>query len=796
MNSKTEKLAFLHKLGKETDIHDILEEILPEFGFSDVKITHEKGNEPEYGKDLVCSKIDMLEDKKDWYAFVVKKGRIKGSSGAIREIEDQVSECFKYPYKSLGQTKRIPINKVKVITNEHFSSGAKNKIFESNNDERANIDFWDDEKLITLIDKYYPKFWIQGSKQYKKYVERIQNRIKSDSIIKSLIVDDKKAAKLLSNIIDPRLNERITNEDGSIKWVPRPSNTIVSIPNNSIIIGEPGSGKSTLFKTLSNEIITQNSLRNNHEFYPVILTFKEIASTGFDLKKAVEYFFNKEWMKDLSIDFQSIINTNSLVVFIDALDELPQVELKEKALNAIGLFNDNHPDIKVICSSRPSDYLFHNCETSGFRYLEISDLNREQVENFLYNYFGDNVIKSKSLLKSLKDSEILEKLPKTPMTIALITMLFDEKEVEIPATIADLYENFVNLLIGKVTAQETFELIESGAKHRILCLIAKSFHVQLKRSMQRSDVEKLINDYSLERGQKLKASNILDEILNQVGILYINDREEVEFKHQSFQEYFTAFEIFHHRQTDRKLFIGKFNDLWWQNVAIFFAGMSKDAPQLLDDILDNSIPKNLSEYISNTGGIGRLLQALYNTPINNRVKGIERGLKNTTEALNLIESGDKEEHKFWQNFSKYGLMQVFGGWFKHNNWSITLKEPLSNNFDEKIRLLDNNQLSKTEIFDLEFQLFLSSAILASDDFIDFERLETLVNKSKLLNFDLLATLDTYYKSLIKHLPKHYKKDDQLKTIHRRIRKKIQGIPTFEDIVNEPIKNRLIEDNRK
>ena len=236
MKNKTEKQEYFNTIKKETDIHMILEELLPEMGFSDVKVTHEKGNKPEFGKDLVCSKLDEIESKKDWFAFVVKKGRVSGSSGVVREIENQVFECFKYPYKSLEQTKKIPINKVKVITNEHFSSGAIDKIFESNNDERANIDFWDGEKLIQFIDKYYPKFWVRGSKQYKKYIERLQERISVDNSIKSLSIDNKKVEKLLNNMIEPKLSERITNEDGSIKWISKKADTIINLPNNSLLL--------------------------------------------------------------------------------------------------------------------------------------------------------------------------------------------------------------------------------------------------------------------------------------------------------------------------------------------------------------------------------------------------------------------------------------------------------------------------------------------------------------------------------------------------------------------------------
>ena len=54
MKSKIEKQEYLNSIKKETDIHSVLEDLLPEMGFSDVKVTQEKGNKLEFGKDLVC----------------------------------------------------------------------------------------------------------------------------------------------------------------------------------------------------------------------------------------------------------------------------------------------------------------------------------------------------------------------------------------------------------------------------------------------------------------------------------------------------------------------------------------------------------------------------------------------------------------------------------------------------------------------------------------------------------------------------------------------------------------------
>ena len=169
-------------------------------------------------------------------------------------------------------------------------------------------------------------------------------------------------------------------------------------------------------------------------------------------------------------------------------------------------------------------------------------------------------------------------------------------------------------------------------------------------------------------------------------------------------------------------------------------------------------------------------------------------MENTISILDILTtekaSDDRKDLIFWQNFSKYGLMQVFGGWFKHSNWSITLVEPISEYFEEKLKLLADEK--KEDTFKLEFQLFLISSILASDTFIEFEKLKKLVETSKLNNLDLLAIIDMHYNSLMKHLPKSFRKNEELKTIHKRVKKKIQSIPEFAEYVNKPINQLLIE----
>lgn len=67
----------------------------------------------------------------------------------------------------------------------------------------------------------------------------------------------------------------------------------------------------------------------------------------------------------------------------------------------------------------------------------------------------------------------------------------------------------------------------------------------------------------------------------------------------------------------------------------------------------------------------------------------------------------------------------------------------------------------------------------------------MVENSKMNNLEILAILDTHYNTLIRLLPKSYRKNDELKAIHKKIRKKIQSIQDFADEVNIPINKKLL-----
>lgn len=783
--NKQDKLDYLHDIKREVDIHSLLAEILPKLGFKDVAITHEKGNMPENGKDLVCSLYDQLEDKKDWYAFVVKKGTISGTSSQINEIESQIKDCFKYEYKSLNTTsERVRINKVKVVTNEHFSSGAKEKILSNPDVDRANVDFWDDEKLILLIDNKYPKYWQNGSPIYKEYVEKFLTSIEQDDFSKRLGLSDSKIKKLVNLFVEPTLLEKEENENGQIIYKQRKTASVLQSNKSVFIIGESGSGKSTLFRQLSKQIVEQNSLRNDYELYPIIISFNQIKRNNFSIEKTIHEYFSNELYNDLMIDANSILRGNKCVMFIDALDEIASNTEKELAFDCIQSFSEQYPSIKLICTSRPSDFLYQCCTDKGFRSLEIDGINRRQMTQYIQTYFSGNEILSKRLIKSLQDSGLWDKLPQTPMTLALITVIFDEKHLEIPSTITDLYSIFIDLLLKKFEFKSTIDIIETDIKHRLLANLAKEMHIKKLVSIAKDDALRIISSYLQDRGQyNVNIEELLNDIINNNALLIYNERAELQFKHLSFQEYLTAYELYHHRQAERSIFVKEFHKLWWQNVAIFYAGFSKDAPMLLDEII--SVCRNTKGIISQFNvmtGIGRLMQSLYSTPVKNRIDGVCLTSKLACDiALELINTSDPKFALF-KNFSKYGIYQMLLAGFELSHHSITLQEPLKLAFERfASKITDIETPNFTELY----PMFVISATMGNSSFSNYEPYRFVIEQTT-NDLSLIALEEMWFRVNYKEMTKEQKEEENAIWIKKKILKRMQQLGDISHLVNVPL----------
>lgn len=292
---------------------------------------------------------------------------------------------------------------------------------------------------------------------------------------------------------------------------------------------------------------------------------------------------------------------------------------------------------------------------------------------------------------------MIERLPMSPLTISLISILFEEKEMEIPATISDIYDNFNTLIIGKAIVSSKIEFIDISFKERIISIYAYEL---LKEPNHIPFTKKKFIDFfkSYYDGKTLPIKkgvleDVLEYLINNTGILCLKDGERVQFTHDSYMEYYSALEIFkHQRKTEEAKLIDNFFDPHWQNVAVFYAGMSKDMPDFLNDIKQKlSESSNIGDFMSAILGTGYLLQASYQTDNVIRKDLITEALRLSLENLRLFKMMAADDYQLFKNYNLPILTLINFIYFYESFNSITLSEPLKLAFSEKYLEFDNKK---------------------------------------------------------------------------------------------------------
>lgn len=733
MNYK-DKIEKLKSFPNEREFRFFLMDLLKRIGFKDIQLVHKQG-EPEFGKDIIAS-LDHQLDQKEWYAFIVKHGRILGGTDIIENIKNQIKQSFEYTFISVNGHE-IKVNKVRIITNELISGGAIKAIQTSPVLKTySNYEFWCNERLIDLIDDKYSDFWLPGDFLSKEYKKALSNSIKNEFEIKELGVTklpENKIQKLLNLFIKPRLIEfspvKDTRLNKKIEHKRISIDQIVDSNDNFIVEGDPGSGKSRFVNKLIC-IFLDSILMTEKRTFPVKLNLQNLKENNYDIENTLKFEI-KELIPDQInlIDFAKF----NFIIFIDSVDDLYTDDINLLSNNVAAMLEKNN--YRFIITARSLEKLNIKKNGKNTRELYLQNFNQRQIEVFIKKYFED-VSRGKRLLDVLKESNILDKLPTTPLTITLISLLYENTDYEIPATLTDIYNDFINILLGKLEVRSRAQLIDLELKKRIFGYVAYEMLNEKKFEIEKSEFFSKINSFLSPKGIEISNSENLDRLIINSGLLYIDRNNLIGFKHTSFLEYFAAFEIFYVKNTYQKL-ISNFNDVNWQNSAIFYAGFSKDMPWFIDELIKGAPNENLRDWLLNVGGIGYLSQALYMTDIADRIKLIEKALDNMVISFREMKELTGKLGAYYQMpLHILGALLVF--WFNMNFKSITLAKSLERLYEMYIKKY--NDFLESENFEIGYKLFLIASTLATEYLSRFEKLNDLIGKECFIKDPLLVVL--------------------------------------------------------
>lgn len=754
----------------------------------------------EFGKDLVLIEKDPLSGEKVT-AFVVKMGDLKGNadSGIIGTINTQINQAFNVPtyFKEIGREVKADSVIVAIFgsISNNLDQTLKGYLTGYAN---YSIQVKKIEELTSLFEEYYDDVFHISSEiedLEKKHQEIESLLVEKNKYIAECYIEPnlKTFEKTKSEIIVAQSTGELSDSTlkdtmfGKKETIPSLIKMLNKKKKFVLVEGEAGAGKSIFsMKIIQNAIeetikLINTSKKDTQEdvYVPVLIKSTKIKNVGQEeFSNLIKEYYNETY---------TILKTN--IVVIDGLDEVNNKERKNIIKIAEKYCNDNNTSL-IFTTRKDQDI---SNQLKSYNKFELLAFELSQAIEFLKKMASKNENLINSLLENLH--ELQHQIPMTPMSLALLVEV-SQKYNEIPASITELYNRYINMVIGVDNKDSDIsQLFEPRYKLDFLVSISyELFYKHNDSSVSKEKFDEYLEQYVLRHTHISSKDDFLKD-LKRVTILYFNDTT-VSFSHKSFLDYLIA--RYFEKNTETLINEDKFNDLYslyytalWEDVTNFYFGLKDTITEAqLKLILSKNPYKDKDDLMFNLElySLGRLLQYAWNTDKEIKKKGISLASENILQLRECIDTFNKES--FGLSLPKIVADASLMQYTDTNYSSVFLRNEIIEMITETIAYIQTDDCCKEDISNRIY--FLSGYILINNNKLETADIENfiqlLIDSQKYVDIKIYFPITFLFKLFTANKKINISQDkiDSLEKIFRTIKRK------YSDVFNDTLlfKNKI------
>jgi len=339
---------------------------------------------------------------------------------------------------------------------------------------------------------------------------------------------------------------------------------LVKRHENIVLLGQPGSGKTTTIKRLINHLISEPADNLDNYCYPIIIKIMDLSDgeslslaianyLGFKVesKSLIEsstneynltesYEVKRKYIGDnlLGDVIPKILDETRAIVLIDGLDEaIPNARFKIE--NELALLSNKLNFSKMIVTCRSGDYF---TQIDGFSVFELKELGQGQVAEMIEKWAGDPACFNEFFCKT-PYMDVANK----PLFLAQIITIFNLSG-ELPEQPFDIYKKLTRLVVEDWDKQHRQRRISKysnfGTEKKLQFLATIAYELTYVIKTKRFTTSDLVKAYQNINGNFglpfHEAEQVAEEIESHTGLITKSGYKHFEFSHLSLQEFLCA----------------------------------------------------------------------------------------------------------------------------------------------------------------------------------------------------------------------------------------------------------------
>ncbi|MFI0035347.1 HEAT repeat domain-containing protein [Streptomyces mutabilis] len=386
---------------------------------------------------------------------------------------------------------------------------------------------------------------------------------------------------------------------------------------NVVLLGDPGSGKSTLSRYLTLSLTSSKSLTGPLQplagLLPVIIELRRYAEANWrerSFEDFLAHVYKYEGHAPPPALLGYFLKEGKALVIFDGLDELFDPRVRDDVTRRIKGFTARYPEIRTVVTSRVIGYNRHMLDAAGFRHYMIQSLNDDQITSFTQRWYEAVCPESKQeaerlgnrLSEAINRSRPVRELAGNPLLLTILAII--ARRQRLPRDRAGVYQHAVNVLVSHWDedakhldlAPDIRAITDLDDRDRREMLERLARHMQdgeegiAGNHILGEEVEQVFTEYLLDSLQldfapaRKVARAMVKQLRERNFILSLYGSQVYGFVHRAFLEYLAASDVVRRYQqrelTDEELLDGVFarhaSDPAWHEVLLLIAGMLGD----------------------------------------------------------------------------------------------------------------------------------------------------------------------------------------------------------------------------